>query len=422
MDFAILSVIILFVTLVIYLIPKVPIWITTIMAMIAMAITGIVPWSTVYGGFSNNIMFLMAGMAVVGRACIENGMAQKIGKVVIRIGGGSERRMMVAVLCISSFLSVFLVGSLTIAIMLPIIDSVLVQSFGKVRRKMVYMSLGLGSVLGNNLTGFSASSMVAASAILVEAGFRSIGAFEPTLIAAPSLVIFIIFWGIWGYRLQDKWYDFDDVPLADSVMEAEEKIYDNKKMLICGATLIFVIIGLVCYSDFGAFPLIGMCIVVLTGCIDTKTAISSIPWTTIIVAGGSIGFSKALDASGGGLLMANTILDWSGPLGQSPFGMAVILFIVGSLLSDIMNDSATAAILMPIVLAISSALGTDPTPLVLATCFGIKLGLATPISVVCMTQVQPAGYRFKDYLKAGGLQNVISGVCCMIGIYLVYFL
>ncbi len=422
MGMDVLSVIILFVVLILYLIPKIPIWVTTIMAMIAMAITGIVDWSTVYGGFSNNIMFLMSGMAIIGRACIENGIAQKIGGLLYKVGGKNERLCVIAILAISSFLSIFIVGSLTIAIMIPIVDSIIVQSNGKIRRKMVYFPMGAGSVLGNNLTGFSASSMVAASAILVEMGYRSIGAFEPTLIAAPALIILIIFWGIWGVKLQERWFDFEDVPLSNTAIEAETKEYDKRKMIICGVTLILTIVGLLYFDDFGTAPLIGTVIVMLTGCIDTKKAMDSVPWTTIIVAAGSIGFSQALDVSGGGLLIANAIIDLAGPIAQSGIGMCIIMFIVGSLLSDIMNDTATTAILVPIVMVISEGLGLDPLPIILATASGIKLGIATPISVVCMTQVQPAGYRFKDYIKAGGLINVLSGICILIGIYLVYYL
>lgn len=61
------------------------------------------------------------------------------------------------------------------------------------------------------------------------------------------------------------------------------------------------------------------------------------------------------------------------------------------------------------------------TPLVLSASSGIKVALATPVSVTPMTMIGVAGYRFKDYLRMGGLVNVISLAVTCAAIYLVCF-
>jgi len=137
---------------------------------------------------------------------------------------------------------------------------------------------------------------------------------------------------------------------------------------------------------------------------------------------GAIGFSQGLDSSGAGLVIANFIIRLFGPLGQSPVGLCIVLLFLGSFLSNLMSDSASVAILIPITLAMAESLRCDPIPLVLACASGIKVAVATPISKAPMTMIQIPGYRFKDYLREGGLVNLVSIVITGLAIWIVYYL
>jgi len=161
--------------------------------------------------------------------------------------------------------------------------------------------------------------------------------------------------------------------------------------------------------------------IIFTGCIDEKTAYKSISWPTIIIVAGAMGFSKGLQVSGAGDVIANSIINLCGPIGQSPFGLCIVFFILGSLLSNMLSDNASVSILIPIVIGLAQRLNCDPMPLILATASGIKVAVATPISVTPMTMVQVAGYRFKDYLRMGGLVNLTALLITSIAIYVIYF-
>ena len=142
----------------------------------------------------------------------------------------------------------------------------------------------------------------------------------------------------------------------------------------------------------------------------------------MIIVAGAIGISQGMEESGAGVAISEFILDLAGPIGQSPFGLCILLFVLGSLLSNIMSDNATVAILIPIAIALSKTLGCDPIPLVLSASSGIKVAVATPISVTPMTMIQVPGYRFKDYLRIGGLINIVALLVTCISIKLVYFM
>ena len=126
--------------------------------------------------------------------------------------------------------------------------------------------------------------------------------------------------------------------------------------------------------------------------------------------------------SGAGEQIAHFAINVFGPVSQSPFGLCLILCVLGSLLSNLMSDNATVAILVPMAICLAETLGISPIPMVLAAASGIKVAVATPISVAPMTMIQIPGYRFEDYFRIGGLINIVSIVITCFVIKLVYFM
>ena len=417
-----IAIIIMVGALVLYCIPRIPLSVTTVFAMLAMAMSGILTYSEAFSGFSSSAVLLVAGMMIIGHACFTSGLAQRFGNLLYKFVGANEKKFVIMVFLIAAALAIFLNGSLVVAMLMPIIDSISYRSEGKISRKQVYFPLGLASTIGNNLTTISATSMITAAGLVSAAGYGELGLFAPTIVNLPALIVVIVLYLLFGYELQKKWFDFEEIPLVDvsSTEEADEA--PVWKMYLTGFVVCAVVVGLVAGMNSGAVALLGSSVLILTGCVGERDAFKSISWSTVVIVAGSIGFSKGLDVSGAGIVIADFIIGICGPIGSSPFGLCVILFILGSLLSNIMSDNATVAILIPITLVLAESLGTNPIPMVLAASSGIKVAVATPISVAPMTMIQVPGYRFKDYLRIGGLVNLVSLVVTCIVIKIVYFM
>ncbi len=416
-----IAMVILFAALVLYMLPRIPLSVTTIFAMCAMALTGVISFGEAFAGFSNSATLLVAGMMIIGQACFTSGLAEQIGKLLYKFVGANEKLFVVMILLIASLLAVFLNGSLVVAMLIPIIDCVIAQSEGSITRKHTFFPLGLASVIGNNLTTISATSMITASGLVAAAGYGEMSLFAPTMVNLPALVVVIVLYMVFGYRLQQKWFDFEEVIPSSGESQAAQRNYSKCKMVITAAVLVFVVVGLVSGLNSGACAIVGAAILIFTDCIDEKTAFHSVSWPTVIIVAGAMGISKGLETSGAGAVIANSIINLCGPLGSSPFALCIIFFILGSLLSNLMSDNASVAILIPIVIGLARELGCDVMPMVLATASGIKVAVATPISVAPMTMVEVAGYRFKDYLKMGGLVNLIALLVTCIAIKIIYF-
>jgi di/tricarboxylate transporter len=73
-----------------------------------------------------------------------------------------------------------------------------------------------------------------------------------------------------------------------------------------------------------------------------------------------------------------------------------------------MSNTAVAAMLIPIGVAIAKQMNLDPLTIVLGILFGSNLSFATPIATPAVTLTLQGGYRFKDYLIVGGAINVLA--------------
>ena len=126
----------------------------------------------------------------------------------------------------------------------------------------------------------------------------------------------------------------------------------------------------------------------------------SISWTTLILVGGMIPLSTAIQVSGTADLIANGIVATLGS--ASPYLLALGLALVTVVLGQLISNTATALILAPIAIAIASETGVSPVPLLMSVAIAAAASFLTPVATPANTMVfGPGGYRFGDYWKLG---------------------
>lgn len=407
-----IALIIIGILLILYISELIPIAATSILACAALAIFGVIPFNSAFAGFGNDIVFLMAGMMVVGNALFETGTAQIIGKAIISVVGTNEKVFLAALILISIPISAFLSNTATAAIMLPLAGSAIAVSGGKFTKKNTFMIIGIASVAGGGLTLVSSPPQLIARAILEEGGHETLGFFDITPIGVPILILLFVYALTIGYKLQKKVFDFEEVKeeseLENRKQEAAEKPKSVVKMYISVAALLFCVIGFI--TDLwtvGIVAMVGAVACIATGCISQKAVFQKMDWTTVIIFGCSFGFAAGLEHSGAGQLIAQGTINILGE-SVSPWLLCAALAFIAVILSNFMSTTATAALLIPIAVFSAIELGYDVRSIVLAVAVAANIGYATPISTPPMTMTLVGGYRFKDYLKVGGLFNLLA--------------
>ena len=150
---------------------------------------------------------------------------------------------------------------------------------------------------------------------------------------------------------------------------------------------------------------------ILCGCIEPMKAIKIVPWQSVTLVACLLGIAKGMDVSGAGELAANFLIDLCGPLMHSSFGVILVAFIVPNIVGMFMNNSAAAAIGVPIFIIVAENTGTPLLPVVLAAGCGCNLKVTTPTATNVSISAS-AGYRFWDYVKVGGVLNVLTILGC----------
>jgi len=155
-----------------------------------------------------------------------------------------------------------------------------------------------------------------------------------------------------------------------------------------------------------ALALIAAIFVVLARCLDIDEARKAIEWRILFMIFGMLALGTALETTGAAHLIASGVIGTVGRLG--PTVALSVMYLVATLLTELISNNAVAVLLTPIAFEIASSMAVDPRPFAVAVMFGCAASFATPIGHQTNTYVFGAGgYRFIDFPKVGAPLNVI---------------
>jgi sodium-dependent dicarboxylate transporter 2/3/5 len=350
---------------------------------------------------------LVVGAIVIGETLFETGVAKKIGHKLIGILGTNEKFFLSVCIAFAAILSAFLSNSATVAMMMPIIASAALNSNGKITKKNTYMAVGFASIAGGACTLVGSTPQLIAQGVLLNAGLEGMKFFDLAYSGIPKVIFLIIYYTTFGYALQKKVFDFEDVASVPTEEEEDSNHKSVPKMLLSVVILVLCVVGFVTQIwTVGTVAMLGAVMCVVTRCISIKQVFARMDWTTIVVLGGALGFASGMEKSGAGEIIAMTIIGWLGEDVNTWFLLSVISLLC-CVMGNLMSHTASAAILSPICLVLASNLGLDPIIMMITIVMSINMTYITPISTPPNTMTLAAGYRFIDYVKVGTPLNIL---------------
>ena len=408
MDPAIITLCVLAVAAFLFVTELIPLAVTAMAACTALGILGVLPSKQVYAGLSNSTVVLFGGMFVIGAAMFKTGLAEAIGLAVVKKAGTNEVPLMAAIMIVTIILSSVSSNTGTVACLMPVIIGI--ANAANIPASKELMPLAIAANVGGTITMIGTPPNVIVTGALSAAGLPSFGFFEFALIGVPLSIIVLIYTLTIGRKTipVKNAGAMDDAAVKAAKEEAgasdDSAPKSKTKMWISGLILLGVVAAMA--LNLKTVPLqtaavTGAILCVVTGCLKEKEAYAGIDWVTIFLFAGMLSVATAMDKTGAGKLIADTVVSMMGS-NPNPIVLCAVLYLISNVLTQFMSNTASAALLAPIGISIAQSIGADPKPVLMAIGIAASMAFATPMATPPNTLVLgPGGFSFNDYVKVG---------------------
>ena len=184
---------------------------------------------------------------------------------------------------------------------------------------------------------------------------------------------------------------------------------------------LFGVVGLAALGVAPIFLLsvLAVAAVLILRAIDAEEAFSFVDGRLLTLIFAMLAVGTALQASGAVELIVKMLVPKLSQL--PPVLMIWVLYLITSVLTELVSNNAVAVVVTPIAIALAQALGVDPRPFVVAVMVAASASFATPVGYQTNMMVYgPGGYRFTDFMRVGIPLNLSIGLISSVMIPLIW--
>jgi sodium-dependent dicarboxylate transporter 2/3/5 len=396
-----------------------PLMVTSLLAMVALPTTGVLPAKEAYSLFGNEAVFFILGAFILAAALMKCGLSTRMAVSVLRRFGHTPRTLLLSMFLMNAFMSFFMsehaVAAMTFPITLEIAAVLRLHPYRSNYARALFLSLAWGTSIGGVATLLGGGRAPLAIGMLRETTGDTFSFLAWSVMAAPLVVILLVV----GWVIINFFFPIDIVSVRDADAIIEEKslrmgrLSLREKMVgtIMLATLTAWIIG---GEEFGlaSIALGAVVVIFLIGIFDWHDLEKNVNWGVLLMYGGAISLGAALNRSGAAAWMATTLVSgWA----TSPITILAMLAAVSIVLTEAMSNSAVVALLLPVAFGIAQSFGIDPRAMAPAIALTAGLGFTMPVGTPANAIAYSSGYlRMRDMVVPGVLLSIASWASFML--------
>ena len=416
----------------------------------------VAPAKEVFAPFADPLMFLFIGSFILARAIFLHDLDKRFAYGVLSLKwiGARPSRILFAFGGVTAFMSGWISNTATTAMMFAIAMSILAFLFEHEKESGIKINRGYATAM-MLITSFAASIGGLATPVgtppnVIGLGFirnlvgAEISFFKWMLIGVPVVIVLYIFLFIYLNYLSPA--GVPTISGSEKLIERERKklgkwTRGQKSTLIAFGIAVTLWIGAGVVALFlgdqselyktinarvpeAAGAVVGAILLfLLPGNAPGEKAITwpeavKIDWGVIMLYGGGfalgvLSFQTGLAESVGRGL--TSLLPLSGE-----FGLLVVSVIVAVLISETTSNTASANMVVPVVIAIAQSQGVGPLIPAIGATFAASLGFMLPVSTPCNAIVYGSGYiPLMKMVRYGVILDVVGAVVIVVGVWLI---
>lgn len=395
----IITVLILFFAAIAFISGKIPIPVVSVLIIISLAVTKVVPSSVALGGFSNSSVVLTGAMFVVGAAIKKTSLLDSIKNLVVRYGN-TPRRMIFWSCVVAAIIGVIINSSAAVLILFPVLSSLPVS-----RQKLFYpLTCSASVATAMTFMGSGAINLTINEILINMGGAVPFTIWDFTVARLPLLIAIILYMCLFGHKLLP---DTPNDQLEEMALGGggTSKTLEGARNQLAIIVIALTVAAMISYQllgvDLFVIALISCCVLVMSGALSVNEALSAIHLPTIFLFAGVLPLSTALASTGAGDFIAEGIVRLLGNT-TNPYFIIATFFIVPLILTQFMSNTACLTLFTPLAALVALKIGVDPRAAVMAAVCGsfgsFLTPMASPAEAICMS----AGpYALKDFIKCG---------------------
>ena len=397
-------------TLVGFVIRKLPMWAVALAAMTALYLTGCNSEADTLGCFTNTNTLLMGTMMILSLGFSSTSLASRLCRGVMRLTRGHFLGAYFGYLLVAVVLSNLISSPLAVYVIVSAMLKTLCDENEKSRSQYMFPLMVVCLASAGILPLANAISSTASTNGLIQSyGFEGITMQVTDSFRGrwPALALLLV-WAVFiGPRFTPK------QPVMTRLIESKPGPEKKKRALSPfsdWAGIVIFLGAVVCMvlSDKLRLPqwciaMIASLLMVFFGVVDHKNALREVPWDMLLLYAGSLALGTALVNTGAGAMVGNALADM---LGDHPnnYLMGTIFFLIPFLLTQFMLNRSVNSIFTQICLLTCASLGANPIGPLMLVRAGALTAFLTPMATsavpLCMAD---GGYDLRALLKAGFL-------------------
>ena len=381
---------------------------------------GLVPSGETFSQFAHPIIFLFMGGFVLAGALSRHGADKMLAQKLIRLARGNFYRSAILLMLATSLLACWVSNTSSTAMMLPLALGMLVlvkKDTVSAESKFLMLGVAYAASIGGVITMISSPPNAIGAAILNMS-------FSEWL--KYSLPIFLITFPVMVTVL--TLYFKPDRKMSIGVMAAEKNEAAPVKTL--GA--VFFLTVILWMMDGILSPLLNIAegfnslvaifavfLLFVTKVLSWEEIINSIRWEILLLFGGGLTLGMLIDKSGLGALLVGQVAGLITTVPMIIFLWIIVLFSI--VLTEFMSNTASAAMILPLLFTLATQLHINPVILVLPATIAASYGFMMPAGTPPNAMVFASGYvPQRDMIKAGLMLNILFSMILTVFFYLVF--